>query len=480
MQDPTWLSRAQRLADALAAQGDLRSPHWRRALEDTPRHLFLPSYFLAQEGVPTPWLRRTEDDGEAWLGPVYTDRALVTRFQDGGTPQRDGTVTGVPTCSSSPPGLTLRMLELLDIRPTDDVLDIGTGTGYQAALIAHRLADPYQLVTADIEPELTAQAHRALADLGHQPQLVTTDATSHAWPRTFDRVIVSCALPRVGETLRAAVRPGGRVVVNLFPPLNHTLVTLDRRPDGSLHGRFHPDGGSFMPARHHTRTRPPAAPRVGWRGGRAAVPLEAFDDPRFLFLLAAHLPGARLQCESDGALTLRELVLPDGAWAEGVYADGRPGRFHEGGERGIWGSVERWWAWYTERGRPAWDRFGLTVTAEGDHRLWYGDPRRARGLGPAHGLSVTGAGQGTAKGHGHTGHGTHGTREGNPGRTRRTQGLRPPGATEGPGSGPGLRAPACAPSPTGAHSAVAVRGPGMRDYAWGRKSSRNSSVSIPS
>ncbi|WP_416970376.1 methyltransferase domain-containing protein [Streptomyces sp. 4F14] len=355
--------------------GAVPSGHWHRAFTETPRHVFVPEYFLSRGGVPTRWQKLTAGDGHNWLWPVYENNTLVTRLQPI-TEEGDGFFTGVPTSSSTQPSLTARMLEASELAPADEVLDAGTGTGYQAALLLHRLHSSAQLVSADIDPDLTDPARRALASLGHTPEIVTTDIRTHDWGRRFTKVIVTCALSEVTETLRSAVAPGGRLIANLFPPMSGGLAVLDAKEDGRLEGRFHANGGSYMAARGKTPPDDSLAAEVSTEGLPTDVPVDAFDDYHFTFLLAAHLPGAQLQYGTDDdspATVMRRLVMPNGDWAEGVYVPGSGPYAREGGDTGVWGTVERWWSWYLAHDRPTWDRFGLTVTYEG-HALWLDSP----------------------------------------------------------------------------------------------------------
>jgi protein-L-isoaspartate O-methyltransferase len=366
VQDLTWRHLARALADSLEASGDLVSAHWRRAVEETPRHPFVPAYYLPQGGVPTTWRKVTAQDGDEWLRTAYENRTLVTRFSEPGS--------GLPTSSSTAPSLVVRMLELLDVEKSDDVLDLGTGTGYQTALLAHRLSSPEQLVSADIDPELTDAATRALSGLGLAPQLRTVDGTSEEWgEQAFDKIIASCALPRVSGPLRSALRPGGRLIANLFPPLSNTLVVLDHQPNGSLKGRFHPDGGSFMAARVSGPSPDPETPERPSESGTTEVPQEAFDNYHFLFLLAAHLPGAQLQYGTTAEATTRRIVVP-GGWAQATYGAGSTWSWAEAGGHGVWETVERRWQWFNDLDQPTWDRFGLTVTPENTHVLWFQNP----------------------------------------------------------------------------------------------------------
>ncbi|MEV0439294.1 methyltransferase domain-containing protein [Streptomyces spectabilis] len=372
-----WKPLARGLADALKASRDLVSPHWCEAFARTPRHCFVPAYYRNQGGAPTVWRRLEEADGEEWLRPVYTNATLVTRLDPAGRVQAEGGWVGVPVSSSTQPSLTARMLEALGVEPGDEVLDAGLGTGYQAALLCHRLRDSRQLTAVDLDRDGVEEARRRLEGLGYRPTAVPGDATTHQIERSFQRVVVTFGLPKVTEALRAAVAPGGRLIANVMSPLSYGLAVLDALPDGSLQGRFHPDGGAFMPARHPPSgsVREREADLGGLREGVADVPPEAFDSYHFTFLLAARLPGVGLQRGTDDGHAMCRLVLPGGAWAEVVYRKGERAVFRERGGRDIWAVVEDAWGWFTGHGSPSWGSFGLTVTPDA-HRLWFEEPGR--------------------------------------------------------------------------------------------------------
>ncbi|QNP70461.1 protein-L-isoaspartate(D-aspartate) O-methyltransferase [Streptomyces roseirectus] len=368
--------RTRKLADQLRAMGAVTSDRLHRAFAETPRHVFVPEYYLSRGGAPTRWQRLTAEDGHEWLVPVYTNTTLVTRLEPT-TQEADGLFTGVPISSSTQPSLVARMLETAELTPDDEVLDAGTGTGYQAGLILHHLAGSERLVSADVDPELADPARRALATLGHTPEIVTADIRTRDWERKFSKVIVTCGLPGVTETLREAVAPGGRLIANLFPSMSGALAVLDAKEDGSLEGRFHTDGGSYMAAREQAPEATASPAEVSTEGHPTDVPMDAFDDHHFTFLIAAHLPGVHLQYGTDDdspSTVMRRLTLPDGTWAESVYAPGAEPYIRAGDGEGAWDAVERWWSWYLAHDRPSWDRFGLTVTDEG-HTLWFQSPQ---------------------------------------------------------------------------------------------------------
>ncbi|WP_345260354.1 methyltransferase domain-containing protein [Streptomyces hundungensis] len=359
------------LADALEASGDLKTARLREAVSTTPRHNFVPRYFENSGGAPTVWVERTEADGEAWLNPIYTNSTLVTELDSAERVQAGW--HGIPTSSSTQPSLTVRMLETLDIQPDDDVLDGGLGTGYQAALILKILNETHQLVACDISG--TTEARERLNQQGYKAVVMPGDATTLKFNRQFNKVIFSFGLPRITPSILNAVAPGGKLLANVFGLMSGGLVLLEGKEDGTLEGRFQDDGGYFMPARHENDAERPTADLTRMSEGMTDIPISAFDDPQFKFLLAAHLPGASLQYGTEEGQSMRRLVLPDGRWGEALYSDekGAQPLFRDKGDA-VWATVEQTWTWWTGNGRPRWNQFGLTVTTDGTHRLWYLSP----------------------------------------------------------------------------------------------------------
>lgn len=184
----TWRLRAQGLAGAVAAEGVLRSPAWRAALEAIPRHEFVPRFY--DQRPDGTWAETTAAD-DGWLAAAYRNEPLVTD-------------PGTLTCSTKP-GLLVRMLEALDVRAEHRVLT--SGCGYLAALLAHRLG-PDQVFTHGL----------------HAP---------------FDRIITTCSVPAVPWAWAEQLREGGLALVGLEPG---DLVLLTRHAD-RLEGPFLRRGG---------------------------------------------------------------------------------------------------------------------------------------------------------------------------------------------------------------------------------------------
>jgi protein-L-isoaspartate(D-aspartate) O-methyltransferase len=168
---------------------------------------------------------------------VLAALAAVPRasFVPSGRPRdvdRDQPLTIGDGQTTSQPSLVATMLEALELRGHERVLEIGTGTGYEAALLAHLAA---QVHTIERIPRLAALARRNLADLGiTNVEVVTGDGTRGLPGRApFDAVIVAAAADVLPATLAAQVVPGGRVVAPLGPRDLQQVVVHEQR-DGRL------------------------------------------------------------------------------------------------------------------------------------------------------------------------------------------------------------------------------------------------------
>jgi protein-L-isoaspartate(D-aspartate) O-methyltransferase len=356
-----WRTRAARLADELVTAGKLRTPGWRAAVEDTPRHVLVSEWYEPDPASGQWRLRRL--GGEAGLDLVYSDTALFVL--PGGL------------SSSSMPGLMTRMLEDLDVTDGHRVLEIGTGTGYNAALLCHRLGDR-GVFSVDVEPELVERARERLASLGYHPVLAAADGSgglpAHA---PFDRVIATCSVPRVPWAWIAQTRLGGRLLVDLkIGKQAGNLVHLRRTASGA-HGRFDPAFGSFMQLRGATPPQVPAADP-----GEVTERISTLDLPRpwentvvwFLAALAMpRLTGFGLRAEPGStALDTVTISAENGSRCEATAPQDGIRHVRERGQP-IWSHIERARELWHQLGRPGWARLGLTVEKD-RHVVWLDRP----------------------------------------------------------------------------------------------------------
>lgn len=157
-----------------------------RAMADVPRHLFVP---------------------DALRGEAYEDHPLG--------------IGGGQTISQ--PYIVAYMTEALDVRPDDVVLEVGTGSGYQTAVLAAIARD---VVSLEVVPELAERARGTLEALGVRNVEVITGNGWQGWPARapFARIIVTAAPPRLPQALLDQLAVGGRMVVPVGTALQEMMI----------------------------------------------------------------------------------------------------------------------------------------------------------------------------------------------------------------------------------------------------------------
>ena len=141
----------------------------------------------------------------------------------------------------SQPYVVAFMTEKLELKPTDRVLEIGTGSGYQAAVLAELTAKVY---TIEIIKGLAIRAAATFQRLGYTNIYTRTGDGYKGWPEAapFDAIIVTCAPEQVPQPLIDQLKDGGRMIIPVGPMLKQNLVLL-RKHDGKL------DQQAIMPIR---------------------------------------------------------------------------------------------------------------------------------------------------------------------------------------------------------------------------------------
>lgn len=136
----------------------------------------------------------------------------------------------------SQPYIVAAMTELLRPAPHKCVLEVGTGSGYQAAVLAHCFG---KVVSIERLPALASQARDRLNALGlHNVSVLLGDGSLGFPPQApYDAIIVTAGGPQVPPNLKDQLKAGGRLVIPVGPRSQQELVVVERMPDGSLQQR---------------------------------------------------------------------------------------------------------------------------------------------------------------------------------------------------------------------------------------------------
>ncbi|WP_461123379.1 methyltransferase domain-containing protein [Saccharothrix stipae] len=352
-----------RLVDSLLAADVLHDPRWVDAFGQVPRHVFLPGFFVQRpDGA---WEPVTSDHPDH-LALVYRNDVCVTQLDGDDRAWEQalarGVVTGVPTSSSSMPAIMAIMLEALAVAPGDRVLEIGTGTGYNAALLGHVLGDA-RVTSIDVDPGVLARARARLSAAGHDPTCVVGDGEQGYAPRApYDRVLGTCAVSRIPAAWLDQTAPGGLIVTTLNRPIGAGLVRLAVR-DGQATGRVLLEDGRFMPLRAHRQAwaddallealdAEPHTSRTTLLSSRSVL------DPSSAFEFFAGLALAEVAVATDPI----RLVHADGSWVRhrGAVVD-------QGGPRALWDVAEAAYRQWRALGKPRRHQFTFTATPTEQH-----------------------------------------------------------------------------------------------------------------
>jgi protein-L-isoaspartate(D-aspartate) O-methyltransferase len=132
----------------------------------------------------------------------------------------------------SQPFLVALMTDLLDPKPTDTVLEVGTGSGYQAAVLAEVVAKVY---TIEIVEPLGRRAMQLLQELGYRNVEARIGDGYNGWPEAapFDSIVVTAAPAEIPKPLIDQLKRGGRMVIPGGAPDSQFLLLVEKQPDGT-------------------------------------------------------------------------------------------------------------------------------------------------------------------------------------------------------------------------------------------------------
>ena len=220
MGDKTPKEYQKALVDELKKQDGLLDKALEAAFMAVPRHLFLPNETLET---------------------VYSDDAIPIK-QDA-----DGTVLS----SSSQPSMMALMLRQLRLRKGDNVLEIGAGTGYNAALMQHIIGERGHVTSVELDPQLAKQGNINLQKvrLGAVVDIVNADGAQGYAPRaSYDRIIATAAIWDVPTAWVKQLKPDGILVAPIWVESMQVSAAFVMQPDGTLYSRQNVPCG-FIPLR---------------------------------------------------------------------------------------------------------------------------------------------------------------------------------------------------------------------------------------
>lgn len=345
--------------------GDCLTDSWRPAFTATPRELFIPDRALRvhDDGRTTPIDRDT--DPATWMRAVCSNDALITQFDDE-TP--DGYREA--TSSSSMPSVMVVMLNHLDVRDGHRVLEIGTGTGYNAALLAHRLGAE-NVVSIEIDPEIAQQARNNLAKAGRKVTVITGDGAAGYPPGApYDRIIATCSVVTVPWSWVEQTRPGGLIITPWGPPMaNDHLLRIEVGPDVAVGTIV--DSVEFMRLRSqrwHITDEPDDFADIALQSSTDLDPHEVLGNHSAL-VPALRMGNCRAIFETDPT-TGKEILwlLAADSWAAITN-----GQVRQAGTRNLWDEAVTAYQWWTDHDRPDRQQFHLTITPERQW-VWLDDP----------------------------------------------------------------------------------------------------------
>lgn len=346
--------------------GGRLSSGWRAAFEASPRHLFVPerAWRVPSSGEAVPIDRRADPHG--WMDAVYCGDIIVTQLDDG-----ESSGPGSYTSSCSMPELVVSMLEHLDVHDGHRVLEIGTGTGWNAAILAARLGDT-NVVSIEADPTVADAARANLAKVDRRVTVVTGDgAQGYPQQAPYERLEATCSVAVVPYAWVEQTRSGGIILTPWGPPFdNNHLLRLEVVDGNKASGRI-VDWAAFMRLRGQRWT-------VTYEPDNFVDMAETTSssiDPRELLGDDAQLAvGLQLgQCRpafdyaENGAFETLWLLAAD-SWAS-VTGD----TVRQAGARRLWDEALTGYQWWIDHGRPARQRFGVTVTP-GRQWVWLDEP----------------------------------------------------------------------------------------------------------
>lgn len=362
----------QRLLAELTASGALSKP-WHGAFAALSRHQFIPDTIWDDSTGELVPLRRA-DDPQRWLDAAYALDAVITQVDDG-HPTRPGNCGRYITSSASRPDVVARMLTALEAHSGMRVLEIGTGTGYNAALLAHRLGAA-NVTSVEIDPALAEHALTALATTGYPVTVITGDGAHGYPPRApYDRIMATAAVHQLPYPWVAQTRPGGAILTPWSTHYhNGALVRFTVHSDGTAEGRI-VGNVAFMELREQrfrASINDEECDETTARKSHTTVAPSSvagdYDASLAIGMKVPHCAPIRVSAQHypDHCARLWFVDPMTNSWANLLHQPNTPiYPVHQSGPRNLWDEIEVTYHWWLDAGRPGPQRWRITITPEG-------------------------------------------------------------------------------------------------------------------
>lgn len=193
-----WTTQLNQMVDELRVRGAITVTAVERAFRTVPRHVFLP-----------------ETDAHR----AYTHGAIPTKTRD-----------GIPISSSSDPAVMAIMMEQLALRPGASVLEIGAGTGYNAAILAEMVGPVGSVTTMDLDEDISSNARANLSRAGYSNVQVQSNDGAFGVPERapFDRIILTVGVYEISRHWVDQLKPGGIILAPLWIRGAQCLVAFEK------------------------------------------------------------------------------------------------------------------------------------------------------------------------------------------------------------------------------------------------------------
>lgn len=372
----SWQHLARTYAAKLTADGAITTALIAEAFAGTPRQVFVPRYWEVDDhNTPSTLIDGAlPEHQEKWLAAVYSDQWLITKWAAEGTKR-------IITSSASQPSIVAHMLERADLRPGLRALEIGLGSGYNAALLCHILGAE-NVTSVDIDPALVIEAEARLAHLDYQP-IVTASDGQQGVPSgaPYDRIIATCASPGIPTAWIDQLADDGRIIAPMT--FGGALVVATKTSSTEVVGRIDTEQAYFMAM--HTANQAmaggtvvpiPSAPAEDTRHvGTTTITVSDLADFDFRLWLSLHSPVRIVETIDNDFNTTGYIIhtSTDYAHVDGTTQPDGTCRVTQDQAR-PWDTVESAWAAWTRLDKPGRNRLGITARTDGVHRIWLDSP----------------------------------------------------------------------------------------------------------